>query len=65
LLVKNTRYPTKVSPDPDDRNGLLEVIQIIGFIFLQERDIQSLTSTLKHELLHALGFSSSLYAYFR
>lgn len=30
-----------------------------------ERDIQSLTSTLKHELLHALGFSSSLYAYFR
>jgi len=30
-----------------------------------QRDIRSLTSTLKHELLHALGFSSSLFAYFR
>jgi len=30
-----------------------------------ERDIQSLTSTLKHELLHALGFSSSLFAFYR
>ena len=32
---------------------------------LQERDIRSLESTLKHELLHALGFSSSLFAFFR
>jgi len=30
-----------------------------------ERDVKSLTSTLKHELLHALGFSSSLFAFFR
>jgi len=30
-----------------------------------ERDIQSLGSTLKHELLHAFGFSSSLFAFFR
>ena len=30
-----------------------------------ERDIQSLESTLKHELLHAFGFSSSLFAFFR
>jgi len=30
-----------------------------------ERSIRSLTSTLKHELLHALGFSSSLFAFFR
>jgi len=29
------------------------------------RDILSLTSTLKHELLHALGFSSSLFAFYR
>ena len=34
-------------------------------IVLQERDIRSLESTLKHELLHALGFSSSLVAFFR
>ncbi len=27
--------------------------------------IEGLTSTVKHELLHALGFSSSLFAYFR
>ena len=32
---------------------------------LQERDILSLESTLKHELLHAFGFSSSLFAFFR
>jgi len=30
-----------------------------------ERSTRSLTSTLKHELLHALGFSSSLFAFFR
>jgi len=30
-----------------------------------ERDIRSLISTLKHELLHALGFSSSLFAFYR
>jgi len=30
-----------------------------------ERDIRSLGSTLKHELLHAFGFSSSLFAFFR
>jgi len=30
-----------------------------------ERDIKSLGSTLKHELLHAFGFSSSLFAFFR
>jgi len=29
------------------------------------RTVRSLTSTLKHELLHALGFSSSLFAFFR
>lgn len=28
-------------------------------------EIASMTSTVKHELLHALGFSSSLFAYFR
>lgn len=28
-------------------------------------DIESLSSTIKHELLHALGFSSSLFAFFR
>jgi len=31
----------------------------------REREIRSLESTLKHELLHALGFSSSLFAFFR
>jgi len=36
-----------------------------GAIKKPERDIKSLTSTLKHELLHALGFSSSLFAFFR
>ena len=40
-------------------------MQIIFFSMLKQRDIRSLTSTLKHELLHALGFSSSLFAYFR
>ena len=34
-------------------------------IMFQERDIQSLESTIKHELLHAFGFSSSLFAFFR
>jgi len=29
------------------------------------RSVRALTSTLKHELLHALGFSSSLFAFFR
>ncbi len=28
-------------------------------------DIDSLESTIKHELLHALGFSSSLFAFYR
>ena len=34
-------------------------------IIVQERNIRSLESTLKHELLHAFGFSSSLFAFFR
>ena len=32
---------------------------------LQKRDSSSLQSTLKHELLHAFAFSSSLFAFFR
>jgi hypothetical protein len=27
--------------------------------------LETLLSTVKHEILHALGFSVSLYAYFR
>ena len=34
-------------------------------VTFQERDIRSLESTIKHELLHAFGFSSSLFAFFR
>ena len=30
-----------------------------------KHDINGLASTIKHELLHALGFSSSLFAFFR
>lgn len=30
-----------------------------------KNDIQGLASTIKHEMLHALGFSSSLFAFFR
>ena len=37
----------------------------IPIIIVQERNIRSLESTLKHELLHAFGFSSSLFAFFR
>ena len=36
-----------------------------GAISSLERDITSLQSTLKHELLHAFAFSSSLFAFFR
>jgi len=36
-----------------------------GSITNVERSISSLSSTIKHELLHALGFSSSLFAYYR
>lgn len=36
-----------------------------GAITTEERDILALTETLKHELLHALGFSSSLFAFYR
>lgn len=36
-----------------------------GAVRETEADVASLTSTVKHELLHALGFSSSLFAFFR
>ena len=36
-----------------------------GAIKNTTKDIESLSSTIKHELLHALGFSSSLFAFFR
>jgi len=36
-----------------------------GSISTLERSMLSLASTIKHELLHALGFSSSLFAYYR
>jgi len=32
---------------------------------LNSTDDESLTSTVRHELLHALGFSASLFAYYR
>ena len=38
---------------------------VMMMMMLQERDIRSLESTIKHELLHAFGFSSSLFAFFR
>lgn len=31
----------------------------------KEQELQTLLSTVKHEILHALGFSVSLYAFFR
>ena len=43
---------------------IMRTFYLLELLF-QQRDIRSLTSTLKHELLHALGFSSSLFAYFR
>ena len=32
---------------------------------IRSTEVGGLTSTVKHELLHALGFSSSLFAFFR
>ncbi|KAB7506187.1 Leishmanolysin-like peptidase [Armadillidium nasatum] len=34
-------------------------------ISIKKQEVQTLLSTVKHEILHALGFSVSLYAYFR
>lgn len=34
-------------------------------ISTKPQDLETLLSTVKHEILHALGFSVSLYAYFR
>jgi len=34
-------------------------------ISTKPQDLDTLLSTVKHEILHALGFSVSLYAYFR
>lgn len=34
-------------------------------ISTKPQDLDTLLSTVKHEILHALGFSISLYAYFR
>ena len=34
-------------------------------ISTKAQDLETLLSTVKHEILHALGFSVSLYAYFR
>lgn len=36
-----------------------------GSISLKEQETKTLISTVKHEILHALGFSVSLYAFFR
>ena len=36
-----------------------------GSIVNGTTEIEGLTSTVKHELLHALGFSMSLFAFFR
>lgn len=35
------------------------------FVGTKNQDIETLLSTVKHEILHALGFSVSLYAFFR
>ena len=43
---------------------ILKMVMMM-MMMLQERDIRSLESTIKHELLHAFGFSSSLFAFFR
>lgn len=34
-------------------------------ISTKRQDLDTLSSTIKHEIVHALGFSISLYAYFR
>ena len=34
-------------------------------ISLKEQEMNTLLSTVKHEILHALGFSVSLYAFYR
>ena len=36
-----------------------------GSISTKPQELENLLSTVKHEILHALGFSASLYAFYR
>ena len=56
------------APQPSRTTGSTLTVASTSPIVSKKRFYQSilgLSSTIKHELLHALGFSSSLFAFFR